>query len=408
MSDRRDSPPHLAAESLLVSYACRASESRGRRNDEPESETRSAFQRDRDRIIHSTAFRRMKHKTQVFVYHEGDHYRTRLTHSLEVAQIARSLARALSLNEDLAEALALAHDLGHPPFGHAGEAVLDEAMTPYGGFDHNGQTLRLVTELEHRYPRFKGLNLTWETLEGLAKHNGPLVETPVDRAAQPPDLPFGLVQVLAEQDLELHSWPSAEAQLAAIADDVAYNNHDIDDGLRAGLFGIDALAEVAPAGRILAQIGAEHGDLPATVRIHELVRRLIGRMAEDILEETRRRLSDLAPRSPEDIRAAGGATVGLSQAWQSDIAELRDFLWHNMYRHRFVMRTTSKAKRLVRALFDLYTSEPELMPAEWAARARGGDEAQAARAAADFIAGMTDRFAIREYLKLFDMSAFSI
>ena len=409
METAEEISPHLAAETLLAPYACRASESRGRLAGEPDSSARSAFQRDRDRIIHSTAFRRMKHKTQVFVYHEGDHYRTRLTHSLEVAQIARTIARALRLNEDLAEALALAHDLGHPPFGHAGEAVLNEVMAPYGGFDHNGQAMRLVTELEHRYPDFAGLNLTWETLEGLAKHNGPLVSSPIDPADPPEALPFGLGQVLAKQDLDLHSWPSAEAQAAAIADDVAYNNHDIDDGLRAGLFDLDALAEVSPAGRLLEEIAAEHGGLPETVRIHELVRRLIGGMVEDILDESRRRLAELDPRSPDDIRAAGDAVIAFSEAWRRDIVALRDFLWRHMYRHRFVMRTTSKAKRLVRALFDLYRGEPELMPAEWAARAGGGaEDAETARAVADFIAGMTDRFAVREYNKLFDMSAFSL
>jgi len=409
MSEAEETSPHLAAEALLAPYACRASESRGRDVREPESAVRSAFQRDRDRIIHSTAFRRMKHKTQVFVYHEGDHYRTRLTHSLEVAQIARTIARALRLNEDLAETLALAHDLGHPPFGHAGEAVLDDVMAPYGGFDHNGHTMRLLTELEHRYPGFAGLNLTWETLEGLAKHNGPLLAAPIESAEPPGGLPFGLAASLESRDLELHTWPSAEAQVAAIADDVAYNNHDIDDGLRAGLFTMAALSEVGPAGRILAAVDKEWPDLPETVRIHELVRRLIGEMVEDILAQSRGSLAELGPRSVGDIRAAGAPVVAFSQRWHEDIAALRGFLWEKMYRHRFVMRTTSKAKRLVRSLFDLYTREPELMPAEWAARAGGeAQEAVTARAVADFIAGMTDRFAVREYNKLFDMSAFSL
>jgi len=408
MGVTQEQPPHLAAEALLAPYACRASASRGRLVAEPDSATRNAYQRDRDRIIHATAFRRLKHKTQVFVYHEGDHYRTRLTHSLEVAQIARSLARALRLSEDLAEALALAHDLGHPPFGHAGETVLNEAMAPYGGFDHNAQTLRLVTELERRYPAYDGLNLTWESLEGLAKHNGPLVERAIDPANPPAHLPFGLRAYLARHDLEIESWSSAEAQIAAIADDVAYNNHDIDDGLRAGLFSLEALGEVAPVGRVLAAIESDHGQLPETVLIHELVRRLIGQMVEDILAETRRRLDELGARSPADVRGAGAPVVAFSPEWRRDIAALRDFLWQHMYRHRFVMRTTSKAKRVVRALFDLYMDEPELMPAEWTARAGAPKTPETARAAADFIAGMTDRFAIREYRKLFDISAFLV
>ncbi|RMD90086.1 MAG: deoxyguanosinetriphosphate triphosphohydrolase, partial [Alphaproteobacteria bacterium] len=344
--------------------------------------------------------------TQVFVYHEGDHYRTRLTHSLEVSQIARSIARVLRLDEDLAECLALAHDLGHPPFGHAGERVLDEVMAPHGGFDHNAQTIRIVTRLEARYAAFAGLNLTWETLEGLAKHNGPLVAHPIDPAAPPGSLPFALSEYLREQDLELHTWPSAEAQAAAIADDVAYNNHDIDDGLRAGLFSLAEIATVPLVGRVLHALDGDHPDLPLSVRVHELVRRLIATMIEDILAESRRRLDALAAADIDAIRAAPHAVIAFSEPMRADIDALRDFLRRNMYRHRLVKRTTAKAKRVVRELFALYMGDPGLMPAEWAARAGSPGSSETARAVADFIAGMTDRYAIREYRKLFDVTAF--
>lgn len=395
-------------EILLAPYASRGSQSRGRLVPEGESATRSVFQRDRDRIIHSSAFRRLKHKTQVFVYHEGDHFRTRLTHSIEVSQIARALARSLRLNEDLAEALALAHDLGHPPFGHAGETALDQAMAPYEGFDHNAQTLRLVTSLERRYAAFDGLNLCWETLEGLAKHNGPLVESPIDPAHPPAALPFGFRDYLPVQDLELHSWPGGEAQVAAIADDVAYNNHDIDDGLRAGLFSLDDLAAVPFVAESLHEIDKAYPDHPKSVRIHELVRRLIGRMTDDILAESQARIAALDPSSVEDIRAAGHAVIGFSDGMQQAVNGLREFLFQNMYRHRSVRRTTTKAKRVVRDLFDLYMSEPELLPAEWARRAAQPDSTETARAVADFIGGMTDRFALRDHEKLFTISAIHI
>lgn len=395
-------------EHQLAPYACRSSESRGRLVAEPDSATRSVFQRDRDRILHSSAFRRLKHKTQVFVYHEGDHYRTRLTHSLEVAQIARSLARSLTLNEDLAEALALAHDLGHPPFGHAGEEELDKVMAAHEGFDHNAQTIRIVTHLEHRYAAFEGLNLSWETLEGLAKHNGPLVGHPIDRSNPPGHLPFAMRAYLTDNDLELHSWPSAEAQAAAIADDVAYNNHDIDDGLRAGLFSLEDLAVVPMVRETLETISLDWPDISLPIKIHELVRRLIGRMTADILQHSRDNLAELAPRSPQDIRECGRMLIGFSPEMKAEVDTLREFLFANMYRHRLVLRTTSKAKRVVRDLFALYMSEPELLPPEWAAIATGPDTPQTARAVADFIAGMTDRYAIRDHRKLLDITAFPI
>ncbi len=398
----------LGHESLLAPHAARASGSRGRLVDEPPSATRTAFQRDRDRIIHSAAFRRLKHKTQVFVYHEGDHYRTRLTHSLEVAQIARSMARILRLNEDLAETLALAHDLGHPPFGHAGERALNEAMAPYGGFDHNAQTIRLVTGLERRYPDFDGLNLTWETLEGLAKHNGPLVAAPDDEDGFAA-LPFGLRAYNRRQDLELFSFASAEAQLAAIADDVAYNNHDIDDGLRAGLFTLDGLARAVPmAWRVLDAIDTDHAGLSPALRGQELVRRLIGLMVHDILTESGGRIEALAPATADDIRAAAHPVIAFSDPVLRDVNDLRQFLYAHMYRNRLVTRTTSKARRLVLQLFDLYMDEPDLLPDEWMARAAAAGSPETARAVADFIGGMTDRYAVREYRKLFEMTAFTL
>lgn len=408
MNLNSDIKPYQEMERLLAPYACKGGESRGRLVPEPDSATRSVFQRDRDRIIHSTAFRRLKHKTQVFVYHEGDHYRTRLTHSLEVAQIARSLARSLRLNEDLAEALALAHDLGHPPFGHAGEDELDKAMQAYDGFDHNAQTIRIVTLLEHRYAGFCGLNLSWETLEGLAKHNGPLVSDAIDHRNPPHNLPYALRVYLTDNDLALHSWPGAEAQAAAIADDVAYNNHDIDDGLRAGLFTLDDLSCVPMVDETLRAIASDSPNITDAVRIHELVRRLIGQMMADILAHSRQVLAELAPQSPDDIRRCGRAVIGFSPDMKAQVDSLRRFLFANMYRHRYVLRTTSQAKRVVRDLFALYMSEPKLLPPEWADRATGPDTPQTARAVANFIAGMTDRFAIRDYRKLFDITAFSI
>ncbi|MBM3567916.1 MAG: deoxyguanosinetriphosphate triphosphohydrolase [Alphaproteobacteria bacterium] len=376
-----------------AAYACQPEASRGRLYPEAESPTRTCFQRDRDRVIHSTAFRRLKHKTQVFVYHEGDHYRTRLTHSLEVAQIARGVARGLGLDEDLCEALALAHDLGHPPFGHAGEEALDKAMAPFGGFDHNAQTLRVLTRLEHRYAEFDGLNLCWETLEGVVKHNGP-VSSPY---------PFGIADYARHQDLELTTHASAEAQVAAQADDIAYNNHDIDDGLRAGLFQLEDFDRVPLVGRILREVSARYPRLDRPRLVHETIRRLIDRMVTDLLAESRRRLADLAPKDAQAIRAAGRPTIGLSAEMAKEAAELKEFLYLHMYRHYKVNRMTSKAKRIVTDLFGLYLSEPEVLPEEWRAQCRGPGTTETARVAADFVAGMTDRFAYEEHARLFDL-----
>jgi dGTPase len=385
-------------------YACDPGQSRGRLHTEPASKSRSPFRRDCDRIIHSTAFRRLKHKTQVFVFDEGDHYRTRLTHTLEVAQIARALARALGLDEDLAEALALAHDLGHPPFGHAGERALDDCLTAFGGFDHNAQTLRVVTALERRYPTFDGLNLTWETLEGLVKHNGPLT----DRNGKPlgryraHGVPETIRDYLGQQDLQLWSFPSAEAQVAAFADDIAYDAHDIDDGLRADLFCLDDIAAVALPSEIIASIRAAFPELDDARIVHEFIRRLIGLLIEDVVAETRRRLAALAPRSADDVRGAPSAVVAFSPAIAQAEGLMKGFLETRMYRHERVKRVMNEAAGVVRALFMRYSAHPDDLPAEWSVGLAGLGEAARARRIADFIAGMTDRYALAEHGRLFD------
>ncbi len=389
-------------EKILKPYACKASETRGRLFPEPESPSRSAFQRDRDRIIHCTAFRRLKHKTQVFVHHEGDHYRTRLTHSIEVAQIARSICRVLGVDEDLGEALALAHDFGHTPFGHAGEEALNDVMKNYGGFDHNAQTIRLVTLLEKRYAAFDGLNLTWESLEGLAKHNGPLAATEIDPRNPSPDIPFGIAEYLPQQDLELHTFAGMEAQIAANADDIAYNNHDIDDGLRAGLFSIRDLSDISIVGHALDAIRKTMGDIAEPVLISELVRHLINNMVSGMLRETARRLGRLNPRSPRDVRQAGEAMAGFDPDLMGQIGELKSYLGENMYNHPAVIEKAAQAKQVVKALFSLYIDAPEKMPVEWSASATGPGTMETARVAADYIAGMTDGYAFRAHATLFN------
>ena len=381
----------------LAAYASHEAASRGRLHAEPESQTRGCFQRDRDRIIHAAAFRRLAYKTQVFVNHEGDFFRTRLTHSLEVAQIARSVCRYLDLNEDLGEALALAHDLGHPPFGHAGEDALKEVMEAFGGFDHNAQSLRVVTQLEARYAGWNGLNLTWETLEGVVKHNGPLISTGKE------ELPRAIAAYAELQDLELHTYAGPEAQIAAMSDDIAYNNHDIDDGLRAGLFSIDDLADVPLVGPIFADVAAEFADLDASRRIHEAVRRLIGAMADDLIKETARRLADLAPKSADDIRAHDRPVAGFSEEMRNHDALIKKFLFENMYRHYQLNRMTSKGRRVVRDLFHLLVAAPECLPTEWRGDAGAPGSEQTAQLVADYVGGMTDRFALDEHRRLFDL-----
>jgi len=380
----------------LAPFACRPRESRGRLYQEPESPTRSLFQRDRDRIIHSTAFRRLKHKTQVFVYHEGDHYRTRLTHSLEVAQIARSCSRTLGLDEDLAEALALAHDLGHTPFGHAGEDVLDEAMRPYGGFDHNEQTFRILTMLERRYAEFDGLNLCWETLEGIVKHNGPVASASTGRP-----VPATIRDHQERQDLWLESWPGLEAQIASLADDIAYNNHDIDDGLRAGLFAIDDLRPLPLVGPLLADVESRYPGIEVSRLIHETIRRMINRMVNDLIEETRRRLAGAKPTSPDAVRRQPGPLAGFSNAMRENDKTLKAFLFRHMYRHPRVNAMSERARRVVLDLFHYYLDAPHRLPPEWIGPAQPGRDPMTARLVADYIAGMTDRFALSEHAALF-------
>lgn len=387
-----------------AAYACRSSASRGRLVAEPASPTRSEFQRDRDRIVHATAFRRLKHKTQVFVAHEGDHFRTRLTHTIEVAQIARALARALGLDEDLAEALALAHDLGHTPFGHTGEDALDECMAPFGGFDHNAQTLRIVTRLERRYAGFDGLNLTWETLEGLVKHNGPLLAAdgrPTERHAER-GIPVAILEYQQRQDLWLDSHASAEAQAAALADDIAYNAHDLDDGLRAGLFDLADLRRLPFLAGLLDEIDKLHPGLEAPRAANELVRRVITRFVEDVIGQSQARLAALAPDSADAIRRAGAPVVAFSEAIAAADRQIKAFLYPNMYRHVRIREIRKRAADIVRDLFGRFWSDPAAMPPEWAQGCDSLDEHRRARRISDYIAGMTDSYAESEHRRLFD------
>jgi dGTPase len=385
-------------------FASDPTASRGRLFAEPDDARRNAFRRDCDRIIHSTAFRRLKHKTQVFIEHEGDHFRTRLTHSLEVAQIARSLARALGLDEDLAETLALAHDLGHTPFGHAGERALDACMAAFGGFDHNAQSLRILTRLEARYARFDGLNLTWESLEGLVKHNGPILDAqghPAGayrgRAVPPPILEYCVLQ-----DLELATFASAEAQVAALADDIAYDVHDIDDGLRAGLFDLDALEGVELIARHVAQVRQLYPGLPRPRLVGETLRRLIAVLIDDVVVESDRRLAHLSPESAADIRAADQPVIAFSHGMAQAEQALKGFLYPRMYRHPRVVGVMEQASSIVRDLFGLFTADPTRLPPEWLAGLDTTDPHRVARRVADFIAGMTDRFARIEHGRHFD------
>jgi dGTPase len=377
----------------LAPYASRSETSRGRLHAEPAALTRSPYQRDRDRVIHSSAFRKLQYKTQVFVNHEGDFFRTRLTHSIEVAQIARSLARSLHVDEDLAEALALAHDLGHPPFGHSGEDALNEGMRPFQGFDHNAQALRIVTLLEARYAAFDGLNLTWETLEGLAKHNGPLHRPP----------PY-IAEYNAQHSLELNQHAGLEAQIAAIADDIAYHSHDLDDGLRAGLFTIEDAAHLPVISEALRQARSSSLDVPPQRLRHEMIRRVINAFATDCLEETNRRLTALAPSDAAAIRRAKRPMVAFSPKFAEANRAVKEFLFARMYRHWRVNRMTTKAKRVTAELFHILNNDAALLPDEWRARAGAGDQARIARTVTDYIAGMTDRFALDEHRRLTDLS----
>ena len=376
---------------LRAAFSCDPQMSRGRLFSEGLSSFRSPFQRDRDRIIHSSAFRRLKHKTQVFVEHEGDYYRTRLTHTIEVAQVARTIAGVLGLDTDLAEAIALAHDLGHTPFGHTGEDALAALMTPYGGFDHNAQAMRIVTKLERHYAEFDGLNLTWETLEGLAKHNGPVTGP----------LPLALDEVNRAWDLELSTYASAEAQVAAIADDVAYSHHDLHDGLRSGLFSEDDLKELPVTGPAFAEVDTLYPGLDKMRRRHEALRRVFGRMVEDVLAVAQNRLAAAQPKSAQEIRALGGTVIRFSKPMFQELKVVRSFLFARMYRAPSVMIEREKVTKVINDLFPLFMQKPTLLPENWRSEiALATDETALARLVADYVAGMTDRFALQEHKRL--------
>jgi len=373
---------------MLAPYATKVTQSRGRLYPETESPTRTCYSRDRDRIIHSSAFRRLKHKTQVFVEHEGDYYRTRLTHSLEVAQLARSLARSLKADEDLAETVALAHDLGHTPFGHAGEEALDKAAADIGGFDHNAHALRLVSKLEHRYADFDGLNLTWETLEGLVKHNGPIA----------PAAPGPIAGFDARWPLDLSLWPGIEAQIAALADDIAYVNHDLDDGLRAGLFAVADLTEAPLAGPHARAVTARYGELELSRFIGEMIRTLMSALLDDLRAETGARLAAARPDSAAAVRAASNALVALSPAMLEQLRALKSFLSVHMYQHPRIIASMSRAKAVITDLFGAFSADPGLLPEDWGRICGSGTTGGVVR---DYIAGMTDTYALAEYARVF-------
>ena len=389
----------------LAPYASIAAKSRGRLVHETETPPRSAFARDRDRIVHSSAFRRLKDKTQVFVFHEGDHFRTRLTHSIEVAQIARSIARALKLDEDLTEALALAHDLGHTPFGHAGERELDKLMQPFGGFDHNAQSLRIVTKLEHRYAAFDGLNLTWESLEGLVKHNGPLVDKEGYALGhyRESGLPAAIIEYAEVHDLQLHTFASAEAQVAAISDDIAYNAHDIDDGLRAKLFNVIDLGDIPLVGQALGSVLGAYPDLETTRLIHETVRRVISGMVADVLSHANKTTAKTAVKSPEAVRSLAKPLITFSAQMHENNKVLQGFLSQSMYRHPRVLEIMDRAQRVIRDLFAAYMNDEKLLPDDWRETHPRTDQNRYARQVCDFIAGMTDRYALEQHKRMFDL-----
>ncbi len=377
---------------MFAPYASQPDLSRGRLYPEEESTFRSCYQRDRDRIIHASAFRRLKHKTQVFIEHEGDYFRTRLTHSIEVAQVARTIAGALKLNPELTEAVALAHDLGHPPFGHTGEDALHELMAPYGGFDHNAQAIRIVTNLERTYAEWDGLNLTWDCLEGIAKHNGPVTG----------DIPIALAEYNIVHDLELHTHASAEAQVAALSDDIAYNNHDLHDGLRAELFSTDELAELPILRDCFGEVDRRYPGLNYYRRRHEALRRFFGVLVEDVINVTRANLARLDPAGVTDVREAGQMMARFSGGVWADLKVIREFLFHRMYRAPEVVVTRAKVTQIVRDLFPLFMAQPELLPKQWRKDVEmiEGDEVALARIVCDYISGMTDRFAIVEHARL--------
>ena len=376
---------------MLAPYASHPDQSRGRLFPEEESTFRSCYQRDRDRIIHASAFRRLKHKTQVFIEHEGDYYRTRLTHSIEVAQVARTIAGALGLNAELTEAVALAHDLGHPPFGHTGEDALEALMAPYGGFDHNAQAIRIVTHLERHYADFDGLNLTWDTLEGLAKHNGPVTG----------ELPWALAAYERQHDLELETFASAEAQVAAIADDVAYNHHDLHDGLRAELFSTDELAELPILKQNFADVDRLYPGLNYYRRRHEALRRFFGVLVEDVISVARHRLAEMKPETATDIRMAGRTLIQFSDPVFQDLKVIRAFLFDRMYRAPSVVIMRKQVTQVVEDLFPYFCAHTDQLPKQWRKDVEDADgDTALARIVSDYISGMTDRFALQEHERL--------
>jgi dGTPase len=379
----------------LAPYACISKNTRGRKEQEEKLVDRTEYQRDRDRIIHAAAFRRLESKTQVFVYNEGDHFRTRLTHTLEVSQLARSVARLLKVDDDLAEAVALGHDLGHAPFGHAGEDALQECMKDSGGFDHNAQTIRILTKLERTHARFDGVNLTWECLEGLAKHNGP-VENPA-RA---------LKEFNAEFDLELHTFASLEAQVAAICDDIAYNAHDVEDGIRAGLFRLDELFEIPLIGELLVKVRKQYPDINESRMVHEAKSYLIKSMITDLMAQTKANIADHKIKHVDDVRAAKKQMVEFSEGFTKDLNVLRKFLRENMYKHYKVSLMTSKAQRVVKALYHYYIEHPKSLPTWWQEIEKLDKKNELSKPIiiCDFIAGMTDRYAFEQYKKIFDVN----
>ena len=379
----------------LAEYASLSSKSKGRLFHEKPAEGRTLYQRDRDRVLHSGAFRKLQYKTQVFVYHEGDYYRTRLTHTIEVAQIARSLSRNLNFNEDLSEAVALSHDLGHTPFGHAGEEILDKLMKPYGGFNHNEQALRILTKIERRYPGFDGLNLTFETIDGIIKHNGPIRGKPAPL----------LLNLQESMKLNFKTFGTGEAQLAAIADDIAYNAHDIDDGLRAQIFKITDLEKLSLVSPLISKIKSDFGSIDESRLISELVRKIVDKLVADILAETANRLQKIQPADSEDIMNANQPIVSFSKELMPKIQQLREFLFAKMYRHYKVNRMASKAKRVIGELFNLFIEEPSVLPDEWQYLDKKDLKNNQARLISDYIAGMTDRYALLEYDRLFDIKA---
>ncbi len=385
----------------LAPYAARAEATRGRLVPEENSANRSEFQRDRDRIIHASAFRRLKYKTQVFVEHEGDYFRTRLSHSIEVAQVARTLSRTLGVDDDLTEAVALAHDLGHTPFGHTGEEALNEAMAPYGGFDHNAQALKIVTALERHYAEFDGLNLSWETLEGIAKHNGPVAGGAEGGGA----VPYALAEYNDRHDLELGTHASAEAQVAAISDDIAYSNHDLEDGLRAGLFTVEAISTLPVIRDCFAEVDLKYPGLDAARRQHEGLRRVFGIMVADVIATSRRLLAESGAESADEIRRLGHPVVRFSDGLFADLKVIRGFFFDNMYRHWRVRRMRRKSAEVVAELFRLFMADPRMLPDDWRRAAVAGDETHCARVISDYIAGMTDRFALEEHRKITDPRA---